>query len=108
MASPIPAAEPRFSEETVLLLAPTARDAAICRAILAEAGVEAAVCREISDVCEGIDAGAGIALLSEEALTTGSLELLRMVIRRQPAWSDFPVLVMTEQGADSALVLRTL
>jgi len=92
----------------VLILAPTAKDAAVCRKVLEEAGVECAPCRDVGDVCAGIDGGAGMALLSEEALTHESLELLRLAIRRQPAWSDFPLLVLTEEGADSELVLRTL
>jgi signal transduction histidine kinase/ActR/RegA family two-component response regulator len=101
-------AEPRFRDESVLLLAPTAKDAALCRGILAEAGMECALCRDVADLCTGIDACAGVAVLSEESLTTASLEQLRLAIRRQPAWSDFPLLVLTEQGADSELVLRTL
>jgi len=97
-----------FREEAVLILAPTAKDAAVCRKVLEEAGVECAPCRDVGDVCAGIDGGAGIAVLSEEALTHESLELLRLAVRRQPAWSDFPLLVLTEEGADSELVLRTL
>ena len=80
-------AEGVFREEAVLILAPTAKDAAVCRKVLEEAGVECAPCRDVGDVCAGIDGGAGIALLSEEALTHESLELLRLAIRRQPAWS---------------------
>ena len=97
-----------FREEAVLILAPTAKDAAVCRKVLEEAGVECAPCRDVTDLCAGIDGGAGMAVLSEEALTYDSLELLNQSIRRQPAWSDFPLLVLTEEGADSELVLRTL
>ncbi len=108
MATGNRSADSRFREESVLLLAPTTKDATLCRDILAEAGVEGAACRDMGELCGGIDAAAGVAVLSEEALTAESLELLRLVIRRQPAWSDFPILVLTEQGADSELVLRTL
>src|SRR5688572_20335625 len=101
-------AEGAFREEAVLILAPTAKDAAISRKILEQAGVDCALCRDIGELCAGIGGGAGIAVLAEEALTHQTLDLLRLVIRRQPAWSDFPLLVLTEQGADSALVLRTL
>jgi signal transduction histidine kinase len=97
-----------FREEAVLILAPTAKDAAVCRKVLEEAGVDCVICRSVADVCAGIDGGAGMALLSEEALTHETLELLRLAVRRQPAWSDFPLLVLTEEGADSELVLRTL
>src|SRR5688500_5360938 len=101
-------AEGAFREEAVLILAPTAKDAAISRKILEQAGMDCAPCRDIGELCAGIDGGAGIAVLAEEALTHETLDLLRLAIRRQPAWSDFPLLVLTEEGADSELVLHTL
>ena len=101
-------AEPAIREEAVLILAPTAKDAALSRKILDEAGVSCALCRDIGELCVGIDSGAGVAMLGEEALTAEGLNLLRLAVQRQPAWSDFPFLVLTEQGADSEVVLRTL
>ena len=98
-------AEGVFREEAVLILA---HDAALSRKVLEDAGMECAPCRDIGDLCAGIDDGAGIAVLAEEALTHETLELLRLAIRRQPAWSDFPLLVLTAEGADSELVLHTL
>jgi signal transduction histidine kinase/CheY-like chemotaxis protein len=101
-------AEGVFREEAVLVLAPTAKDAMLCRKILDEAGVECAPCPDMAGLCAGIEGGAGVAVLAEEALTTESLHLLRLAIGRQPAWSDFPLLILTEQGADSEVVVRTL
>ena len=101
-------AEPAFREETVLILAPTSKDAALSRKVLEEAGIACAVCRDLGELCVGIDSGAGVAMLGEEALTAESLNLLRLAVRRQPAWSDFPLLILTQQGADSEVVLRTL
>ena len=101
-----PSAPPR--EEAVLVLAPTARDGALCRAVLTEAGVDCEICADIDALCAGIDAGAGGGVLSEETLTATNLELLRIAVRRQPAWSDFPIIILTEEGASSEVVLRTL
>ncbi len=92
----------------MLVLAPTAKDALLCRKILDEAGVECAPCRDIGELCAGIEGGAAVGVLAEEALTGESLHLLRLAIGRQPAWSDFPLLVLTQQGADSEVVVRTL
>ena len=92
----------------MLILAPTAKDAALSRKILEEAGLECTVCRDVGELCSAIDDGAGVAMLGEEALTPESVNLLRLAIRRQPAWSDFPLLILTEEGADSEVVLRTL
>ena len=100
--------EARFREESVLVLAPTRKDGSVFRAVLAEAGVDCTICEDAAELCAGIDAAAGLACLSEETLTAGSFELLCLAVRRQPAWSDFPIIVLTEEGASSEMVLRTL
>jgi signal transduction histidine kinase len=108
MKADIPAAEVGAREETVLILAPTPKDARLCRAVLAEAALDCEVTADVAALCRGIDAGAGLAVLSEEALTVEGLQALCGVVQRQPAWSDFPLLVLTQEGADSEVVLRTL
>src|SRR3954469_15904863 len=98
-----PAAEGR-----VLVLAPTAKDARLCCGILAEAGVAGAACPDVAAVCRELEAGAGAALLTEEALGGGGVERLAGALGRQPPWSDLPVLVLAREGAASELALRTL
>ena len=95
-------------EERVLVLAPTAKDARISHTILAESGVASATFTTIDELCDEIDDGAGAVILSEEALRRGGLSRLVEVVGRQPAWSDFPFLVLTGEGADSELALRSL
>jgi len=56
------------AEERVLVLAPTARDGALCRAILTEAGMACAPCADLAEPCRELEAGAGAAVLTEEAL----------------------------------------
>jgi len=58
-------AEPRFREEAVLILAPTSKDAALSRKILEEAGLECVLCRDVGELCGGIDDGAGVAMLGD-------------------------------------------
>ena len=95
-------------EERVLVLAPTAKDARISQTILAESGVASAACTTLDELCALIDEDAGAAILPEEALRRGGLSRLLEVVGRQPAWSDFPFMVLTGEGADSELALRTL
>ncbi|HET7669229.1 MAG TPA: histidine kinase dimerization/phospho-acceptor domain-containing protein, partial [Burkholderiales bacterium] len=95
-------------EERVLVLAPTAKDARISQTILGESGVASATCTSLDELCALIDEGAGAVILSEEALRRGGLSRLVEVVGRQPAWSDFPFMVLTGEGADSELALRTL
>jgi len=95
-------------EERVLVLAPTPRDAALCSTILAEAAIACHVCDGIESTCAELGAGAGAAILSEEALGRGGLSRIVDAIGRQPAWSDLPLLLLTGEGADSELALRTI
>ncbi|HTE21279.1 MAG TPA: hybrid sensor histidine kinase/response regulator, partial [Armatimonadota bacterium] len=55
-------------EHRVLVLAPTARDAAQSQGILTQAGVHSTVCSSLSDVCREVEAGAAALLLTDEAL----------------------------------------
>ena len=95
-------------EERVLILAPTQKDARISQNILAESGVASAACASLDQLCSELQEGAGAIVLSEEALRRGGLSRLVEVVGQQPAWSDFPFLVLTGEGADSELALRTL
>jgi signal transduction histidine kinase len=96
------------AEERVLVLAPTGKDARLSEAILAECGVASLSCADLEAVCREIEAGAGAVLLTEEALRRGGLARLVETLGRQPAWSDLPLLVLTDEGADSELALRSL
>jgi signal transduction histidine kinase/CheY-like chemotaxis protein len=86
-------------EARVLLLAPTARDAANSERLLRGAGLACAVCRELKAVCRELEAGAGALVIPEEALAREGATLLSETLRRQPPWSDLPVLVLTRGGA---------
>src|SRR3954471_12281134 len=95
-------------EDRVLVVAPTARDAATSRAVLAEAGVACATCPDVGALCRELGAGAGAAVLTEEALVSEGGACLEDAIRGQPPWSDFPLIVLTGGGAESPAALRAL
>ena len=95
------------SERRVLLLTPTARDAANTRAILADAGIPSEICRDLPRLCREIEAGAAAALLAEEELAGGG-EALADVLGRQPPWSDLPILLLARGGARSPVALRAV
>jgi hypothetical protein len=54
--------------QRVLILAPRGRDALVARSILEEAGITCRVCDDLQQMSEQIADGAGIALVTEEAL----------------------------------------
>ncbi len=86
-------------DRRVLLLAPAAREAEPSAAILAEARLECAVCHDAEEFCREQARGAGVVLVAEGALPPAALEQVVAVVRRQPAWSDLPFLLLTSGGA---------
>ena len=57
-----------IAPERVLVLAPRGRDAVLSQAILAEVGVASRICHSLAELVDGLNAGAGLALVTEEAL----------------------------------------
>jgi signal transduction histidine kinase len=94
-------------ERRLLVLAPTGKDAALARSILGDGGIACDICPDLESVTRKIDEGAAAVLLAEEAIQNGG-ELLAAAIRQQPPWSDFPVLILTRQGADSVAVAQAI
>jgi signal transduction histidine kinase/AmiR/NasT family two-component response regulator len=85
----------------VLVLAPTAADAAYTRSVLTEAGMACEFPADLPALCREFDAGVAAVLLTEEAVTTDDPDCLVRALRRQPPWSDVPVLFLTGHGTES-------
>src|SRR5688500_15028622 len=90
-------ADPAPVEDRVLLLSPTARDAATSCTILERAGLGCRSCASLAEVCAEIPRGAGAVVVPEEALLRDGTELLA-ALGAQPPWSDLPVLVLPAAG----------
>jgi signal transduction histidine kinase/CheY-like chemotaxis protein len=95
-------------EQRVLVLAPTAKDAAICRNLLSEANVVAAVCPDLAEVCREMERGAAAAVIAEEAIDQKHIGELFASLHQQPAWSDFPLLILVREGDPSPMALQIL
>lgn len=85
-----------------LILGPTVKDAQITGSILESEGISCYICSSLLDLCNQIAAGAGIAIVPEEAILSDDTGCLHNLLRSQPAWSDFPLLVLTPAGERSA------
>ena len=100
--------------ERALILAPQGRDAHVAAAMLAEAGIDRFICREVGELVGEMDAGAGFALITEEALTAVDLHPVADWLDGQPEWSDFPFVLLTyrsgglERNPVAGRLLRTL
>jgi signal transduction histidine kinase/CheY-like chemotaxis protein len=95
-------------EQRVLILAPTAKDAAICQNLLGEANVVAAICPDLTRVCREIERGAAAAVVAEEAVDQKYIGELVAALHQQPAWSDFPLLILVREGDPSPIALQLL
>ncbi|HEU4635297.1 MAG TPA: ATP-binding protein [Edaphobacter sp.] len=89
-------------ERRTLILAPTGRDARLVADLLGRHGNPCHVVNSISDLRDNVRAGAGAAIVSEEALQGRAIQDLEQVLKQQPSWSDFPVIVLVAGGRVTA------
>lgn len=96
------------SDDRVLVLMPTAKDGERTRKALAGAGLDCAVCKDLPGLCLEMGRGAGVALLTEEAVAGDRAGCLQEALRRQPAWSDFPLVVLARHGSEGAGIRESM
>ena len=99
--------DPR-NRERVLVLAPTGRDGRAACAIIEQAGLVATSCSGIEGLRTELEAGAGAAVIAEEAFFGADLAGLSDWVEKQPPWSDFPFVVLTTRHNDPRPSHRTL
>jgi signal transduction histidine kinase len=83
--------------DTVAVLAPTGRDAGVTERVLREAGIGTVVCADLEALCSEIADGAGVALLTEEALLGDATEKFCLFLDSQQPWSDVPLVILTAE-----------
>ena len=81
-------------EQRVLILAPFGRDADVIAEVLHKDQRVCVACRSAEALTEALDAGAGSALIAEEALADHHASRLFDWLKQQPAWSDFPFILL--------------
>jgi len=90
------------SAPSVVVFAPAAGDGASLRALLEEEGLESELCCDAACFYASLDEHSWCAIVTEEGLDACSLEGLDTTLKRQPAWSDLPLLTLA--GHDRATV----
>jgi signal transduction histidine kinase len=97
-------------EQRVLILAPFGRDADVIAEVLHKDHRVCVPCRDADALTEALDAGAGSALIAEEALAGEHATRLFRWLEQQPAWSDFPFILLaaTRVGHRSARGIEVL
>ncbi|MFP5227517.1 MAG: sensor histidine kinase [Acidobacteriota bacterium] len=89
-------------ESRTIVLAPTGRDSTLIANLLERRSIPCLAAGSVDELCVEIERGAGAAIVSEEALMDGMISRVREVIERQPAWSDFPLILLTVGGRVTA------
>ncbi|GAC1394820.1 MAG: hypothetical protein NVSMB47_04700 [Polyangiales bacterium] len=74
--------------------------------LIAQQGLVCEACRDAGALCEEIEAGAAVALVTEEVLGSAAVTALAGVLARQPPWSDFPFVVFSDAGRSSSGLVR--
>ncbi len=88
-------------EDVVLVLAPLGRDAELACRMLAEAGIDCRVCRDVDDLRAQPAGSYGTVLLTEEVLTEVTTRTLAALLDAQPAWSDLPVTILVGRSGQA-------
>lgn len=103
-----PLVDGSFAATAVLVFAPVGRDASLTEEFLQRASIPNVICESMTELCDIFEAGgAGVLLLTEEALDDAAFPRVAALLDAQPAWSEVPVLLFAgSSGAD--MPLRTI
>jgi PAS domain S-box-containing protein len=85
----------------ILMLAPTGADARVGARVLEDAAMSCHACADLAELCREIGRGAGVVLLTEESIVEQPQPLVEALAGQAP-WSDLPVLLLADYGADAA------
>jgi signal transduction histidine kinase len=97
-------------EERVLVFTPWGRDAQVISQVLGREGLGVQRCASFDELLQALREGAGLTLITEEVLQAGRHQAVLDWIDAQPAWSDFPLVVLATRrsGLRSAQAQNTL
>jgi signal transduction histidine kinase len=96
-------------ERRILILAPFGRDADVIAEVLNNDGRECERCGDTHALTAELSSGAAAALITEEALADDRSAPLFAWLEGQPAWSDFPIILLAgDRARRSARSLEVL
>ncbi len=83
-------------ESRILVFAPLGRDTGLLCDALSRAGLVTAPCEDAGELHRRLGEGAAAAVLSGEALTARTKDILRSANETQMTWSDLPVVLLVD------------
>ncbi|MCQ4313278.1 response regulator [Pseudomonas stutzeri] len=94
---------PKRDSPTVAVYAPIGRDGPASAALLRRSGMDAVVCQSVDEILERAGTDADAVFIAEEGLFGQDLDVLSAWVDQQPAWSDFPFVVLTSKHQQPAV-----
>jgi signal transduction histidine kinase/CheY-like chemotaxis protein len=95
-------------ENRILIYAPSGQDAVLACKMLTLADVDCLVTPTAAALGQELRRGVGAVLTVEEALSNGGLKAIGEFVQSQPAWSDVPIVLLTNRGPDSLTVRQAI
>lgn len=86
----------------VLVLGPSPSDSSVAASVLLEAGINAIACEHLTQLCAAMTSGCGALVIAEEALAVEEVSILQSALTNQEAWSDIPVILLTNNNSHEA------
>src|SRR3954470_18624114 len=96
------------SAGAVIVLAPKGNDGKRACKALEDAGIRCHVSKTPADVAANLTDATEAILIAEGALTAKNQSVLLKALRRQPPWSDVPVIILTAAGKSDRASLKAL
>ncbi len=87
----------------MVVYAPIGRDGPASAELLSRSGMDAVVCHSVDEVLRRAETDADAVFIAEEGLFGQDLQALSAWVDRQPAWSDFPFVVLTSKHQQPAV-----
>src|SRR5437899_11689134 len=84
--------------DRVIIIAPAGQDAGAMAALLQAHRFETQVCEGSIEACQHSLTGAAALLHTEEALELAQFEKLLETLKTQPAWSEWPLSILSSAG----------
>jgi PAS domain S-box-containing protein len=90
--------------QTLGILAPAGRDAAVIADILERASIDSLQCASAGELIDALNGRRiGGVIVAEEVFRQSELDRLIEWLKRQPPWSDLPIVLLTKRSGNAVL-----
>lgn len=91
-------------QERILILTPIGQDAAVAHSVFGRVSLDSYICTNVAELGKKFEEGAGVILISEEALNPETITTIKEKTGLQPAWSDIPIILLTNRSHEKKTV----